>query len=443
MKFTVVILTLSLVANLALAGWWIARSNRTATASVPTATDAPVAAVAAPKKKIGPTAVRAVASPLQLPASVRSWKDLQSTDLKEFVRRLRAASCPEETIQDIILAEVNRRYAAKNRELFPDNYANKPFWETQKANQDVAEIKKNRERQRRSREMQKEKSALLVELLGVDPELERRKADGLPEYYDYYDSQVSFLPESKREAVRKYLDDFQDKQQEFYARNRGLYDAQYRDEQKQLEAERMQGLAQFLSPQELREFELRQSQMASQLSSELQNTKLTREQYETLFDIRKKFGDSIYNYADSVENPQEGSERAAKNMAALQAELTTALGPDTAKEIIRGRDYGYQQLNRLAQRNDLPADTVKKVYDFKDTAEASVKLIQADKNLTNEQLQEAFTRIRDETQSAVREALGGAAYTNYIRQGGYWINSIAPMQPRTGQSRLGTVIPSP
>ena len=127
----------------------------------------------------------------------------------------------------------------------------KPFWETQKINTDVAEIKKNRDRQRKSRELQKEKSALPVELLGVDPELERRKADGYQEYFDYYDSQVSFLPESKRQAVRKYLDEFQDKQQEFYALNRGLYDAQYRDDQKRLEAERMQGLAQFLSSQEL------------------------------------------------------------------------------------------------------------------------------------------------------------------------------------------------
>ena len=64
----------------------------------------------------------------------------------------------------------------------------KPFWETQKINTDVAEIKKNRDRQRKSRELQKEKSALPVELLGVDPELERRKADGYQEYFDYYDS---------------------------------------------------------------------------------------------------------------------------------------------------------------------------------------------------------------------------------------------------------------
>jgi len=440
MKLSGIVVALSFAANLVLAGWWITGRSRTDPTSVPFTTGV---AAPAPKKKVGPPAIKLVTSPTRLPAGINSWQDLQSADLKEFVRRLRTAGCPEETIQDIILAEVNRHYAAKNRELFPDSYANRPFWETQKINTDLAEIKKNRERSKRSRELQKEKSALLVELLGIDPELERRKADGFQQYFDYYDNQVSFLPESKRETVRKYLDEFEEKRQEFYARNRGLYDAQYRDGQRQLEAERLQGLAQLLSPQELREFELRQSQIANQISSELQNTRLTREQYEALFDIRKKYGDSIYNYADSAENAREGSEKAAKNMAAMQEELAAALGPDTAKEIVRGRDYGYQQLNRIAQRNDLPADTVRKVYDFKDTAEASVKEIQADKNLTTEQRQQALAKIRDETQNAVREALGGAAYTNYIRQGGYWINSIAPVQPRGGQTRIGTTIRGP
>jgi hypothetical protein len=52
----------------------------------------------------------------------------------------------------------------------------KPFWETTK--QDPAEQKKNRERMRQERALREEKSALLVDLLGVDPEKERRKADG-------------------------------------------------------------------------------------------------------------------------------------------------------------------------------------------------------------------------------------------------------------------------
>src|SRR5262245_25708935 len=38
-------------------------------------------------------------------SAATAWKDLQSDDLKEFIRRLRGAGCPEETVRDIIVAE--------------------------------------------------------------------------------------------------------------------------------------------------------------------------------------------------------------------------------------------------------------------------------------------------------------------------------------------------
>ena len=100
-------LAFSLVANLALAGWWITRSGHADTASLPTATNTPAVAATVLKNNAGAVAIKPTATSAQLPAGIRSWKDLQSADLKDFVRRLRSAGCPEETIQDIILAEVN------------------------------------------------------------------------------------------------------------------------------------------------------------------------------------------------------------------------------------------------------------------------------------------------------------------------------------------------
>ena len=75
-----------------------------------------------------------------------SWRDLHADDLKEFIRRLRGGGCPEETVQDLILAEVNRRYAARQRELWPERNGVRPFWEVQK--NDPAESKQTRERSR-------------------------------------------------------------------------------------------------------------------------------------------------------------------------------------------------------------------------------------------------------------------------------------------------------
>src|SRR5215468_1793834 len=81
-------------------------------------------------------------------ADQTTWKDIQSDDLKEMIRRLRAIGCPEETIQDIILAEVNRMFAGRFAALWPDR-GPRPFWKT--TGNDPAEQKKNRERSRQER----------------------------------------------------------------------------------------------------------------------------------------------------------------------------------------------------------------------------------------------------------------------------------------------------
>jgi hypothetical protein len=418
------LLTLSLASNLVLAGWWV--RHRTAQ---PAAASKPEAMVLMPPKGT-PGSARGEASQAESVASSEgrpaSWNDFETDDLKELVRRLRVAGCPEETVQDIVLAEVNRRYAARTGQLWPDRFAVRPFWETSK--QDLGEQKKNRERMRQERAMREEKSALLVDLLGVDPEKERRKAEGGEDWQDWSQRRVDFLPESKRGAAAKYLDEFEDKMQDFYSRNRGLYDAQYRAEQRQLEAERLQGLAQFLTPEELREYELRQSQLASQLTHDLRGLNLTREQYEAIYDLRKKYGDSIYNYGD-IETKQ-ARDQVQESQKALKAEITSTLGPDLGKEYERAQDYSYQQLVRLAKRNDLPVDTAARIYEVKEAAELSVKQIQGNQDLSLDKRQEALRQIRTETESTIKTALGEDNFKKYAREGGWWINNLAPI-PRS------------
>ena len=438
MRTFVWLIAVSLTANVLLAGLWLksSRSPATPAPSAVTAAEADGTKSDTEAESSGRIAF-ASNSPLpSLPAESTTWQDIQSDDLKEWIRRLRAVGCPEETIQDLILAEVNRRYAARTRALWPERFEQKPFWEVQKRNRDLAEQRKNRENYRQERAWQKEKSALLVELLGVDPEKQRRLEEGLDEPMDWQSRQLAFLPEAKRDVVQKYLDEFDEKSQEMYARNRGLWDAQSRAEQRALEAEKLAGLAQFLSPSELREYELRSSQTANQLANDLRTLSISRDQYEAIFDIRKKYGDSIYNYGD-IEG-KEARQKVEDNKTAMKAELATALGPNLVKEYERSQDYSYQQLVRLAQRTDLPADTAGKVYDYKQVAEDSVKQLSEDKNLTNEQRQELFQKIRNETEQTLKATLGEKNYKRYVSNGGYWINNIAP--PPRPAARPATTI---
>ena len=364
-------------------------------------------------------------------AAQSSWSDLQTNDLKEFVRRLRAVGCPEETIKDLVLAQLNRGYSVKQRAIWQNNFNPNDYWKPYKQHFDPAEARKNRERSHQMRDLQKEKTALIVELFGVDVEKQRLKEEGIDENESWNpNGNLAYLPESKRDAVQKFLDDFQDKEQEFYASIQVSWYAYVRARQKHIEHEKMSGLAIILKPVELREYALRNSQMASQVQSEIHGVDLTLDQYEKLFDIRSKYGDSIYNYVDTG-NDADTVKQIEQNKKDMQAEIATALGADKAQDLERGQDYNYQQLNSLANHYDLPADTATKVYDFKGAAEKAVQDLSANTDLTPEQQQAARAQIQTETEQAVKTALGSdKIYKRYMNNGGWWLNNLAPAPPK-------------
>jgi uncharacterized protein with NAD-binding domain and iron-sulfur cluster len=215
-------------------------------------------------------------------------------------------------------------------------------------------------------------------------------------------------------------------------RNKGIWDAQTRTEQAALEQEQLRGLAQFLTPDEVRQWELRHSQLAGQLQHDLHTMSLTETEYGAIYDVRKKYGDSIYNYSDRESKEEQAAIKAAKE--GLAADLRLALGDERAREYERSQDYQYQELYRLAKRNELPATTAAQVFDFKGAAEAGVKQLREDKALTTQQRLAAQQAIYDETLSAVRAALGEKAFKSYENNSGWWLRNLKPRTPTPTQT---------
>jgi hypothetical protein len=416
LKFSTAIIALSLAANLALAVRWTQQSHASALAPVApvpvrspsTTSPAPaIAAQAAPPGSDDPTL--RVANLLD-----GAWGRIQSENLKEYVARLRAIGCPEETVQDIIVAEVHRLFAARQRAINPEPMETE-WWKARDWDTEA-----NRDRSRKYRELAAEESAMLIDLLGVDPTKSRRESDG---FFDYRDSQLAFLPESKRDAARKLIEDFDEKRQEVSRRNGRIYDSQTRSEQHALEQDQLTALSQILSPEELRQWKLRNSQTATQLQYEISSLNLTEDQYQKLFDVRDKYGDSIYNWAGN--SPDEAAAANAAK-AQMQKDVQAALGPDLSKDYERSQDYQYKQLTSLAKKYDLPADTASKVYDVKTAAEDAVKKINADTSLNTDDRQAALQAVRDETETAVKSQLGDKSFSSYQKNGGWWLNNLAP-----------------
>src|ERR1043165_9088738 len=51
-----------------------------------------------------------------------SWSEIESPDYQQYIANLRDIGCPEQTIRDIIVADVNQLYERKRQTDIPDPY---------------------------------------------------------------------------------------------------------------------------------------------------------------------------------------------------------------------------------------------------------------------------------------------------------------------------------
>jgi hypothetical protein len=120
-----------------------------------------------------------------------NWESVESPDYREYIANLRSIGCPEETIRDIIRADVNKLYAEKKR-LARGEPKKFEYWKTGNA---MAGVLGDPETVKAMRALEEEKTGVL-RALGIEPDpmdAMVAMADGFP-----MDTMFSFLPEEKR-----------------------------------------------------------------------------------------------------------------------------------------------------------------------------------------------------------------------------------------------------
>lgn len=406
-----ILLNVGLLAGFA---WHIQRTPA-ATEAKPAPAIAPVAAPAGPSKRGSATATEPVPMPAPARAAAFNWRNVESEDYKKYIANLRAIGCPEETIKDIIIADVNKLYAPKLAAL------NRPateykYWEPQR-NYPVG---MDKDKQRQMREIAKEKKALLQELLGVDSEEEARKLYGGA---DYYERMSGFLPKEKRDGVRELVQKFSDLEQDVYRKSDGRPDSEDSKELLKIRNERRAELAKLLTPQELLEYEVRSSQTATQMRYDLAAFEPNEDEFRRIFKARAEFDNEFgpnYGGTQDAEQMKKRAEAQRKVDEALKLEL----GPERYAEYKQASDYAYRELARVATRYELPKETAKKVWAVKTAAEEQASKLRQDQSLSTEQRLAASKAIQTETEKAVTEMLGERGYKSYLNSGGYWMRNV-------------------
>jgi hypothetical protein len=323
-----------------------------------------------------------------------SWEQVESDDYPTYIANLRQIGCPEQTIRDIIIAEINSLFA---RRMATELVTPEQQWWRSEPDTNVVRLATEK-----LKALEDERRTLLARLLGAGwesgdmlnlPRPSRRGVvlDG---------SVLGSLSTETKQAVEDVSARAED-------RLRAYLDAQRLDgknpdpvELAKFRQQTRTELANILTPVQLEEYLLRYSQEAVNLRGDLgqlQYFNATPDEFRALFDQQLEL---LAGSTDANSNVQ-------RNLLLQQREnaVKVALGADRYQQYTLLHDSGYREAYAFAQDSGSP-DAAKTIYEINLAAAQQAAAVSANTNLTPTQLAVQLKRIELEQLKAHAVAMG-------------------------------------
>ncbi|MCI0744987.1 MAG: hypothetical protein L0Y58_06235 [Verrucomicrobia subdivision 3 bacterium] len=404
-----VLLILSICINAALGGYLVFKSQTKSRPPGQGTVASPAATRPVPKVADSKTLT------VTIPAGTAfDWRIVESEDYKKYIANLRAIGCPEETIRDIIIADVNKLFEARKKEIGGSSTNRFQYWRGGNFFTDLF----NEEKLAKYKELAKEKQALLKELLGIEVAEKPDPLGGM----NPYETLLDFLPADKHSGLmdleQKYAAKLM-KSMKDLTRNPSLA----REIQREKEAE----MAKLLSPQEKEEYDLRMSQTAMIMRMQMGDFEMTENEFRDAFKLRKAFDDE-FSVMGVPSNTQGDRDRRAAAQKELDVNLKAVLGEDRFREYRYDQELASSSLNDIAKEHNVPKQQAYKVFELKSVAQEQANAVRKDQSLTPEQRQAALDAIQTETRNAVNSVLGSTAGDAYFAKGSWLRNLNRPGQ---------------
>ena len=383
----------------------------------PVVSAAPATPTNVMRKVRGPLPLRPVATEprtVEVEAAFR-WASVESGDYPTYVANLRAIGCPESTVRDILKADVDDLYAGKVRALVDS--VNHRFWSIftdKEAGEKLINTKHDE-----LKEMSRQKDGLLEKLLGGSIPEDKEESEAA--FLEVRRAQLAFLsPEKQRQfaLVEQEFVKLRGEAGQGFS-NKTLTkeerDAKSNDYKAAFEKARRE----LLTPAEIAELELRKSADGTiypleKFGTEEEMRKLTAMITET-------------TKASPALNPKDPGYNA--KLAAQQKETRDQIDQQ-AREILgaerfdayqRSKDRRFREIDEVGNRYQLPAETMKEVYEMRLQSEEAVRKVSQNKLLDDDQREESLNAIRVATETSMRQTLGPAAFKTYRRHSTDWL----------------------
>jgi len=383
------ILLLSLVANLVLAAGWFFSARHQAT----------LYRRAIQSQPLAPTQFK---TNVVIRRQFFSWQELESSDYRAYVANLRDIGCPEQTIRDIIIADVNALYARK-RATDPDIIATEHQWWLSEPDTNAVAIATAR-----IRELEEERRGLLTSLLGSDWEtgdqinLPRPSRPGV----NLEGPVLGTLPNDVKQQVLEIAARSQDRLEAYTEAQRQAGKLPESSELARLHQLTRIELAGVLTPPQIEEYLLRYSQNAGDLRAELGQLKFfdaSQDEFRAIFRATDSIDLQLQLLADATDTSSVQHREAL--LAQRENALKLALGKDRYEQYRLLHDPVFRDAYATAEQAGDP-DAAFTLYEINQTTAQELTRIRANTNLTAEQLAFELKKAELEQLKALAEALG-------------------------------------
>jgi hypothetical protein len=406
-------LILSLLLNLTLSALWILPRREASTPKAATATGDLSMPVTIVVTNAPPASAVTSNAPMD-------WTVIESEDYHRYVANLRAVGCPEHTVRDIIVADIDNLYLSKKRA----SPLATPIWQNRDRRRIDSVARKAKESV-----LETEKRALVREVLGYEWE---NRADELWEGDFGLAKFLGFLPDAKSLQLIAMVERYTDQAKNIKETANNILIAEDRVQLRRLYDGLANEVSQLLTPAEREELELR-TQAMNFLS---EGDGIRWEGVAVNAALLKEFVRLSKRYWNIWEDnflgirPPSATEQ-TRRRAEFESQVQKLFGPVHYAEYRRAQDPEFRETSAFIEEQGLPFSSAISIYAIRHAAEEQAGKLKADESISAEERTAALTALKSSSVGKISGALGQTSQ-EYLDYRGQWLEKLAAsLEPRS------------
>lgn len=234
-------------------------------------------------------------------------------------------------------------------------------------------------------------------------------------------SQLAFLPEAKRDALRRINQDYDEMMAKFSAG--GVQLPSDREKLRLLRLERERDIAALLTPEERMAYEMRTSMSGNIVRSRYGDAIESEAEFQKIYALQKAFDERYSREALAGKISPEVLRARSEAERQLDGQIRAAVGDERYAAMRRAADPDVRTIDGLASRLNLPPATTDNVLASRDSYSVASQRIASDASVPIPERRAQIQALVAQAKSELTRSLGSEGAEAYTQRSP-WINML-------------------